>query len=283
VSRPVGRLTTVEAVDLAESARRLCSDVLRGVSTRVVVARPVRVRADERRATQVLVNLIRNAGQAMAGRDGATLELTIDRTADTGVLRVADNGPGLPPAVAAHLFELWVTSRPGGTGLGLALARRYLTEMGGSLTHVATGRGATFEVRLPVGRETTLPTLVPDISLSGVRILVVDDAELIRRSLGRALASIGEVVGAADAAQARAILAERRFDVILLDMNLPDDSGRRLFAEWPTAVTDRVVFLSGNYSPREQAWLEENGLRWAVKPVGAEQVRQLVLEVLDRD
>jgi hypothetical protein len=79
VSRPVGRLTTVEAVDLAESARRLCSDVLRGVSTRVVVARPVRVRADERRATQVLVNLIRNAGQAMAGRDGATLELTIAR------------------------------------------------------------------------------------------------------------------------------------------------------------------------------------------------------------
>jgi signal transduction histidine kinase len=62
---------------------------------------------------------------------------------------VVDDGPGIPEHIAAHVFEPLVSARPGGTGLGLALARRIAAAHGGSLTLVAGGPGATFRLELP--------------------------------------------------------------------------------------------------------------------------------------
>jgi signal transduction histidine kinase/CheY-like chemotaxis protein len=254
-SRPAGRLTSVAVVDVVGTARRLCAEVLRTVDVQVRVTRSPLVRADERRLTQVLVNLLRNAGLALAGRPAARVDVTIEPSGDRVLIRVADNGPGLPAAVRDRLFEPFVTTRATGTGLGLALSRTYLAEMGGSLAWVPTPQGATFELRLPTGVEGPLPTLVPDVSLSGVRLLIVDDAALVRRSLGRALAAVAAVDTAADGVEARALLAERRYDVVLLDMDLPGLSGRDLWAELPPGP--RVAFLAGAYSAEEQAWLEQ--------------------------
>jgi signal transduction histidine kinase len=62
---------------------------------------------------------------------------------------VADDGPGVPANIADRVFEPLVTSRPGGTGLGLALARRIAAAHGGSISLVPGGAGATFRLELP--------------------------------------------------------------------------------------------------------------------------------------
>jgi signal transduction histidine kinase len=71
------------------------------------------------------------------------------RTGNRVVIEVADDGPGVPPAIAEALFEPLVTARTGGTGLGLALARRIAAAHDGSIVLVPTATGATFRIELP--------------------------------------------------------------------------------------------------------------------------------------
>lgn len=109
------------------------------------------------RLTQVVLNLLLNAADAVAGE--GTIVITVARHDETTVsLVVEDSGPGIAPAVLATLFEPFVTTKPAGrgTGLGLAVCHTLIERLGGTLTAAnalaADGRvtGARFEVRLPV-------------------------------------------------------------------------------------------------------------------------------------
>jgi signal transduction histidine kinase len=108
--------------------------------------------ADYHHARQLLLNLALNAAQAMPG--GGRLTLESFRPEDPGFaagVRVRDDGPGIPAAVAAHLFEPFVTAAKGrrGTGLGLAICRRAAEAMGATITvETAPGAGTTFTVLL---------------------------------------------------------------------------------------------------------------------------------------
>jgi signal transduction histidine kinase len=109
--------------------------------------------------TQVLVNLLANAAEAMSP-GGGRVELTARRTRvhghDEVAIRVADSGPGILDAHAGELFKPFFTTKPGGHGLGLAVSQNILLEHGGRIvagnrpSH--EGRGASFEVQLPVIR-----------------------------------------------------------------------------------------------------------------------------------
>jgi signal transduction histidine kinase len=119
--------------------------------------RDLRVRAHPGLATRLLHVLYENAIHASAPR-----KVTIATRARTEpgcvVIEVQDDGPGVPAEIAARVFEPLVTARPGGTGLGLALARRIAAAHGGSIELVAPGPGAdgepqaggaTFRIELP--------------------------------------------------------------------------------------------------------------------------------------
>ena len=112
--------------------------------------------ADPEQIHRVLVNLLRNAREAIQGAEpegeGA---IVVSASRDEGrvTLRLADNGPGLPPRALANLFQPFAGSaRPGGTGLGLAISRELALANGGDLVLVHTGaEGAVFELCLPAG------------------------------------------------------------------------------------------------------------------------------------
>jgi signal transduction histidine kinase len=101
----------------------------------------------------VLLNLIRNAAQAMGGRGTITIA-TRSRTdsADRSIeIAVTDRGPGITPEVRPHLFVPFFTTRAQGTGLGLAISERIVQEMGGRIEVLtAVGAGSTFSVQLPL-------------------------------------------------------------------------------------------------------------------------------------
>lgn len=108
-----------------------------------------RVKADQVELEQVLFNLVNNAIEAAAGGADAWVEVVAEQLAGKVEITIADSGPGLPGAVRDRLFEPFVTGKPGGTGLGLALCQRLAERMGGEVA--LAGEGPTvFRVTLPI-------------------------------------------------------------------------------------------------------------------------------------
>ena len=147
------RLALGTAVAVAAEDAGLSSE---GVKlTRAIPAR-FTVHADPDQLHRVLVNLMRNARQAIEGdaaRVGRKGGVRVSAAHDGGqaVIRISDNGPGIPPRLSDQLFEPFVSGRSSdGTGLGLTISRELAVSHGGDLRLVDTGPdGTTFELRLP--------------------------------------------------------------------------------------------------------------------------------------
>lgn len=148
----------VEPVDLraaVSSALTMMEPQLRSRTIRVIRNLPrgkVIVLADRIRLEQVIINLLRNAVDAVKDRRDARIEITVESGAHAYV-SVRDNGPGVSDL--EKLFEpFWTTKKPGeGTGLGLAISSSIVADFGGRLTaHNETEGGAVFQVELPLHR-----------------------------------------------------------------------------------------------------------------------------------
>jgi signal transduction histidine kinase len=120
---------------------------------------PVSVVTDPVEIEQVAFNLVRNALEALAAQacDAGRVIVTLSENDTSVVFEVADNGPGVPGTLRPQLFTPFVTSRAGGTGLGLALSRRLVERAGGEIVLVESEHGAIFRVTLPRGRRTEEP------------------------------------------------------------------------------------------------------------------------------
>jgi signal transduction histidine kinase len=110
------------------------------------------VQADRTQLQQVLLNLIRNAIEAMRGTNRFPRRLRVRTSIDTGVISVAisDTGPGLDATTAKRIFEPFFTTKSGGMGLGLAICRSIVLSHGGRLwAEPRAPHGCTFEFTLP--------------------------------------------------------------------------------------------------------------------------------------
>jgi len=147
----------LKTVDLGAALEAAAEDAALekdGVSLKIEAPARASLLADPDQLHRILMNLMRNARQAMAGMDregGGQITVTLDREPAAAVLRIADNGPGLPPRALAKLFQPFAGSaRHGGTGLGLAISRELAQAHGGDLALAGTGpEGTVFELRLP--------------------------------------------------------------------------------------------------------------------------------------
>jgi len=146
-----GRAAAPEEVDLVELVRSLALEMTQeGASLSVAAAEPVVVRAVPGALRAALLNLVENAVQASPA--GAEVRLAVERSGDAARVTVSDRGAGVPPEVRARLFTPHVTTKAGGAGMGLFIARQ-IVEAGhrGSLTLAdAPGGGTVAEVRLPL-------------------------------------------------------------------------------------------------------------------------------------
>jgi signal transduction histidine kinase len=110
------------------------------------------VHADPARLRQAILNLVLNATQI--GGAGVRVAIEVGGDGDRARISIADDGPGVPAGIAARLFEPFITARAGGTGLGLAAARRIAERHGGTLVLESRpgARGARFSIYLPAPR-----------------------------------------------------------------------------------------------------------------------------------
>jgi signal transduction histidine kinase len=142
------------AIDLAapvEAALRLARVQARFRGVTVEVALPPglpRVVADERRLSQVFLNLLLNAGDAMAGAGTVRVDARVD--GDGVAVRVADSGPGVAPGDLPRIFEPFFTTKGAGlgTGLGLAISQGIVESFGGEIAAASGPGGAVFTIRL---------------------------------------------------------------------------------------------------------------------------------------
>ena len=115
------------------------------------------VMVDRIQIQQVLINLVRNAMEAM--RDSPVRELVVSTRADENgifAISVSDTGPGISDEIAAQLFQPFVTTKPGGMGIGLSISKRIIESHGGTIRGSKNSSGgATFEFTLPIIREAT--------------------------------------------------------------------------------------------------------------------------------
>jgi len=115
------------------------------------------VMALERRLSQVFVNLLVNAAQAVSNEGGEArwVDVTTGLRDEWVVASVSDCGPGIPPELMRRIFEPFFTTKPGesGTGLGLSISREIVEKHGGLISVDSTiGKGTTFEIKLPLAR-----------------------------------------------------------------------------------------------------------------------------------
>jgi len=115
----------------------------------------IQVDADPEQLFRILLNLLRNAGEAVAGRESGEIRVSALRNGPRVTIDIADNGPGIPERVRERLFQPFAgTSRPGGSGLGLVIARDLARAHGGEVTLVSTGpQGTVFRVEIPNRRD----------------------------------------------------------------------------------------------------------------------------------
>ncbi len=157
------REPSVARIDLGETATEavgLMAADAREMGLRLEFTAPATplppVMADRILIEQVLVNLIRNGMEAMAEgpRRGDALTLRLDRVADGLRLDVMDQGPGIPPELAAHLFDPFTSTKAQGMGMGLNICRTILELHKGRLSHADNpGGGTVFSVLLPLAEE----------------------------------------------------------------------------------------------------------------------------------
>ena len=246
---------------------------------------------------QVLMNLIQNAQYALRTRQGQG-RLTV-MTRDLGgaiQLRVADDGPGIPREHLSRIFDPFFTTKPvgEGTGLGLSISYGIVRDHGGRVwAESAADQGTTVIVELPVRRETVAESAEPPDAPAGLvsarrplRLLVVDDEPVILDLLVDALSDGRHAVDTAgNGVEALHKLERGPYDLILLDLKMPEMDGRRLFeaiaARWPELV-DRVVFASGDtVHPETRSFVERVGRPCVDKPFRLEELGAVLARVVD--
>ena len=223
------------------------------------------VKLDPGHIEQIVINLVVNARDAMEG--AGEIRIHVEATYDSVVMRVIDNGPGIPPHALPRVFDPFFTTRVDGTGLGLATCYGIVDQAGGTITAGgAPGKGAVFTITLPAASPPTEevfqapPARAEPAGRVGTVLLVEDEAPL-RDLLDIVLTRRGYTVLVARSGDEALTIATRTRDLQLLvtDVSLPGGSGPDLvaalrrpslpvlfisgFSQDPLALRDRQAFL----------------------------------------
>jgi signal transduction histidine kinase/CheY-like chemotaxis protein len=285
--------------DLRELARR-CAQALefearqQGLTLAVRAPdEPLMVSADPVRFEQILSNLVTNA--IKYSRRGGRVELVVAREGDQAVLRVRDDGIGIPADLLPSVFELFTQDHGsldrarGGLGLGLPVVKQLVDMHGGQVEALSDGpdRGTEVVVRLAALE----PADVPPRSVRQARapssparldVVVVEDVADTRELVRALLELMGhDVQEAEDGVEGLDLILRARPDVALVDIGLPRLDGyavaREVRARAPSQV---LVALTGYGQPEDRARALEAGFdAHVVKPIELDQLEKLLVDV----
>ncbi len=243
---------------------------------------------DPDRLQQIVINLVGNAIK-FTEKGHVAIDVTTTRRSREAVelaIDVNDTGIGIPADVIPRLFqpfsqgETGSKRRYGGTGLGLAICKRLAEAMGGSITvDSELNKGSTFRVRLPF--EHAVETVIAPGERSRARVLVVDDVTLNRDVVADLLRAEGcEAETAASGREAVEQVTTGRFDVVLMDIRMPDMDGLAATAAIrarAAAARLPILGLTANPLPTNRALYRLRGIDDIIeKPIDRLKLKQAI-------
>jgi signal transduction histidine kinase len=244
------------------------------------------VQGDPGQLQRVVINLSTNAAQAMDGQGTVAIALDTvgqaqEQTLSHGTLApgryvrlvVSDTGRGMDSATAQRVFEPFFTTRPTGTGLGLASVHGIVAEHGGALNvRSRPGEGSTFEAyfaRVVDAVEPASEERRPPARGNGETVLLIDDEQAIMLLVEEMLAALGyEPVGFDSAAKALAAFRGEpaRFDLVLADEVMPEMTGTELAAAVHALRPELpILLMTGHAGPALPDRLRAAGVREVLK------------------
>ena len=282
----------VELVHLNEVVNAACALVHNQVRFKANLIKdlgsPAKIAADPGKLTQVVMNLLLNAAQAMpddGGLDQNFIQIQTFTREGQAVISVSDSGCGIPEEIQAKIFDPFFTTkeRNRGTGLGLSLCADIIRQHGGDIRVSSTvGRGSRFEVVFPqdTGLMPAAPTLKA-VETQGVfeplRVLLIDDEVMLLKAYQRMLSSKHEVFSATGGAEAIEHLRyQQDYDVVICDLMMPQVDGIMVYEaiqELAPHLRDRILFCSGGaFTTRMKSFVADVGAPILEKPAGNKEL-----------
>jgi len=282
------RVEPIDAAAVCREAYELLGSQLRHRARVVLEVAPVpTIEADARKLTQVVINLLASAAEAIPlGEPDHEIRLRLSTRDGCLELVVSDSGRKLTPEARARVFEPFFAGRGGSPtgGLGLATVRALVERMGGRITVAAGARGGTdFVVVLPTRPDAgvaAVPVAIP--TRQRARVLIVDDEVALTRAMHRQLRGHHDVTIEHDARAATARILAESYDVILCDVMMPGADGLGLLEslrrERPELVRRLVLMTAGVADPIRELVVAHGG-QLIDKPVPIESLLGLIERV----
>jgi two-component system sensor histidine kinase/response regulator len=248
---------------------------------------PTQLRGDPGRLRQVVVNLVSNA---VKFTEFGEVVVSVANLAETEThvdlrLEVRDTGIGIPLEIQPRLFKVFsqadssTTRKYGGTGLGLAISKQLIESMGGQIGFTsAAGQGSTFWFTARFEKQVALaPAKTPseEVHLSDLHVLIVDDNDTNRRILEDQMQAWGipatSAAGAQEALEKLQDATRERFNVVILDMQMPGMDGislAKVIKSDPRTSKARLIILTSLGKLMDDEQLKRMGIyACLVKPV----------------
>ncbi len=298
--------------EVAQNVRRLLQGDLEDSKTTLAVeGRAGPAHADPRLVQQVLVNLVRNAVQAIheaqrpgAARQDVPVQRVVIRLGVRGARRtieVEDSGPGIDAATQARLFKPFFTTRQKGTGLGLSISREIIQDYGGDLTVESAPGRTVFRLDLPAwdgaaaatgvratnrlsGSKAAAAVAGAPPSVESATVVIADDDPAIRRLLTQSLVKLGHSVRAHVSGEAawEDLTGPGTIDAAFLDLRMPPPDGlelRRRLQAANNPLADRIVIITGEVDEAILTQVTNEGARLLRKPFRLADAAALVEEL----
>ncbi len=262
--------------------------------------------ADRGQLEQVIMNLITNARDAMPGGgilsiETATVEITrrqMDEQRDVirpgryAVISISDTGTGMDEETKEHIFEPFYTTKDvgKGTGLGLSVVYGIVKQHNGHIkVYSEKGHGTTFRIYLPLGKADIKEEKTEQrVELRGgtETVLLAEDESAVRELIKTVLTERGyEVIEAVDGRDAieKFTVNRDRINLMILDVVMPEKSGREVYEEIKRIRSDIKVLFTSGYTSNiiQQKGVLDEGINFISKPVSPDELLIKVREVLE--
>ncbi|AUT03514.1 hypothetical protein CLI64_25640 [Nostoc sp. CENA543] len=261
---------------------------------------PTNLQGDSSRLRQILMNLIGNAIKfTNTGEVVVKVELQSETT-NTAILKfsITDTGLGITPENQRQLFtpfsqvDVSTTRKYGGTGLGLAICKQLVTLMGGEIgVESELGQGSNFWFEIPLEKQTLPISTIPHSELlMNRRLLVVDDNDTNRKIIYHQATHWGMQVDQANSAISALMLLEtacqqeKPYDVILIDMQMPEIDGmtlgRKIKADSTLAEIPLIILTSTNQRHELQEAFNIGFAAYLLKPIKSSKLLDTIISIL---